>query len=89
MKHFLYALMAFCAFGLLSCKKNSDNFTIRQYDDNAIQTYMSQNGLSMIHDPSDTAGLYYQVITKGTGAAIINSNKVAVYIRYVLLMVSL
>src|SRR6202000_2647772 len=56
-----------------SCRKSSDNFTIQQFDDNEIQNYIKQNGLTaMKRDTSgaDTTGIYYQIINPGTGSVI-------------------
>jgi len=81
MKHFLYTLMVFCAFGLLSCRKSTDDLTIKQFDANQIQNYIAANGLTgMIRDTSggDTTGIYYQVITAGTGRAFAYSDKVSI-----------
>lgn len=78
MKQILYTLMVFCAFGLLSCRKSADNFTIQQYDADQIQQYIKNNNLTgMIHDASDTSGIYYQIITPGTGDTIAYSNLVS------------
>jgi len=70
--------MVFCAFGLLSCRKSNDNFTIKQFDADQIQTYIKNNNLTMIKDTSggDTTGIYYQIITPGTGAPIVDTTKV-------------
>jgi FKBP-type peptidyl-prolyl cis-trans isomerase FkpA len=79
MKQLLYAFMAFCAFGLLSCRKSSDNFTIKQFDDNQIQTYIKQNGLTgMVKDTSggDTTGIYYQILNAGSGKIISYPDKI-------------
>jgi len=73
MKQTLYTLMVFCAFGLLSCRKSVDDFTIKQYDADQIQQYIKNNNLTgMIRDTTggDTSGIYYQIITPGTGAVI-------------------
>lgn len=83
MKQLLYALMAFCAFGLLSCRKSNDNFTIKQFDEDQIQQYIKNNGLSAVmkRDTSggDTTGIYYQVLEPGPtpGVAIKYSDLVS------------
>lgn len=53
--------------GLSACKKADDFDATAQaaIDDAAIQTWMKNNNVTAIHDPS---GLYYQILTPGTGA---------------------
>jgi len=73
MRKLFYFLIPLIAFGFFSCRKSSDNFTIKQYDANQIQTYIAQNGLTgMKPDTSsgDTTGIYYQIISPGTGSVI-------------------
>ena len=73
MKKLFYLIIPIIAFGLFSCRKSSDNFTIKQYDQNSIQNYISANGLTgMIRDTSggDTTGIYYQVLEQGTGSVV-------------------
>ena len=80
MKQILYTLMVFCAFGLLSCRKSADNFTIKQYDADQIQQYKNNNGLNaMLRDTvgGDTTGIYYQIITPGNGDPILPSTLVS------------
>lgn len=80
MKQLLYALMAFCAFGLLSCRKNSDNFTIKEFDADQIKTYIQQNnltGMNPVLSGGDTTGIYYQIITPGTGKVIDYPDKIS------------
>jgi FKBP-type peptidyl-prolyl cis-trans isomerase FkpA len=80
MKHSLYTLMVLCAFGLLSCRKSSDDFTIKQYDADKIQSYIKANGLTgMVKDTSggDTTGIYYQIISPGVGRPIAYSDKIS------------
>ena len=65
MKKYLLSLALFVA-ALSSCKK--DGITPAQQaakDDAAIQAYISANNITATKDPS---GVYYQVITPGTGA---------------------
>lgn len=73
MKRSFYVIIGFIAFGLFSCKKSSDNLTIKQFDENSIQTYISQNGLTGFKRDTtggDTTGIYYQIITAGTGSVV-------------------
>src|SRR6185312_1866076 len=65
MKKFLLLLL-FPAFLFLSCKKDSFNATQQATtDDAAIQAYIKSNSIS--NATKDPSGLYYQVITSGTG----------------------
>ncbi|RKR81699.1 FKBP-type peptidyl-prolyl isomerase-like protein [Mucilaginibacter gracilis] len=83
MKQTLYTLVVFCAFGLLSCRKNSGDFTIKQYDEDKIKTYINNNNLSAVmkRDTSggDTTGIYYQIITPApvTATPIAYSDRVS------------
>jgi FKBP-type peptidyl-prolyl cis-trans isomerase FkpA len=73
MKRLFYITIAVIAFGLVSCRKSSDDLTIKQFDQNSIQAYMSQNGLTGFKRDTtggDTTGIYYQIISPGTGAVV-------------------
>lgn len=78
MKRILYTLMVFCAFGLLSCRKTGTDITIKQFDDDQIQNYIKANNLTMTRytGNGDTTGIYYQVITPGTGDTISYTEKI-------------
>ncbi|MFC4211532.1 FKBP-type peptidyl-prolyl cis-trans isomerase [Pedobacter lithocola] len=56
---------------LSSCKKEYDS--IQTVDDNAIQSYIKSNNLSMT---KASTGYYYNVITPGTGDVIKNSDSI-------------
>ena len=81
MKKYILALSLFIA-AFASCKKddnNSGNFDPAEQvkkDDAAIQAYLKAN--PSINATKDASGLYYQVITEGTGAAPTLSNIVTV-----------
>jgi len=64
-KYFL--LLIFLTIAIASCKKEASfNATTQAATDDAlIQAYISANNITATKDPS---GLYYQVITPGTGA---------------------
>ncbi|OCX50950.1 hypothetical protein BEL04_19720 [Mucilaginibacter sp. PPCGB 2223] len=73
MKKLFYVIIAVVTFGSVSCRKSSDNITIKQFDQNSIQTYMSQNGLTGFQRDTtggDTTGIYYKIITQGTGSVV-------------------
>ncbi len=80
MKRILFALMAFCALGVISCRKSSIDESIQKFDADQIQAYIKQSGLTgMTRDTSggDTTGIYYQVITPGTGAIVKDTSRVS------------
>lgn len=54
-----------------SCKKEYES--IESIDDAKIQAYIKKNNLSMTKDPS---GFYFQTITQGTGAPLLNKDSV-------------
>lgn len=76
-----YFLLLFAIIGLAACKKDSqststDANTQAQIDDAKIQAYIQANNITATKDPS---GVYYQVITAGTGnyptaTSVINVN---------------
>lgn len=73
MKQILFTLLLFCTVGLISCRKNRNEINIKQYDDQQIKAYISSAGLTgMQRDLSggDTTGIYYKILTQGTGVAI-------------------
>ncbi len=66
MKRYILSLFLFIA-AFSSCKKDTPFDPVKQAatDDAAIQAYIKANSITATKDPS---GLYYQVITPGTGA---------------------
>jgi FKBP-type peptidyl-prolyl cis-trans isomerase FkpA len=65
MKKFILLFVLFIAI-FSSCKKDSTNPANQAAtDDAAIQAYMKANSITATKDPS---GLYYEVVTPGTGA---------------------
>jgi len=80
MKQILYTLLLFCTVGLFSCRKDKNELTIKQFDDQQIQNYISANGLTgMQRDltTGDTTGMYYKILSLGTGSAIKYSDSVS------------
>jgi len=79
-------LLAFSLFLLIfsACKKSTDNSAAIQAaaDDAAIQSYMKTNNITATKDPS---GLYYSVITPGTGTYPNSTSNVSVSYRGTLL----
>ena len=66
MKRYTLLLVLFIA-AFSSCKKDTPFDPVKQAadDDASIQAYIKANNITATKDPS---GLYYQVITPGTGA---------------------
>lgn len=54
-----------------SCKKDYE--TIETLDTRTIKDYLAKNNIPELKDPS---GFYYQIVTPGTGAAVLNSDSV-------------
>ena len=67
MKRYILLLFLFIA-AFSSCKKDTPFDPVKQAaaDDAAIQAYIKANNITAMKDSS--SGLYYQVITPGTGA---------------------
>jgi len=84
MKRIFYTLIVLIAVGLVSCKK-SNEVSIKQFDDNQIQGYIQQNGLTgMKQDTSggDTTGIYYQILNLGTGPVVDYPDEVSYVYSY-------
>ena len=80
MKKYLF-ILGMVALGLSSCTKSEtpppfDPVAQAKIDDAAIQTYLAAH--SDITATKDSSGLYYQVITEGTGSVITNASTVKV-----------
>jgi FKBP-type peptidyl-prolyl cis-trans isomerase FkpA len=71
MKKLILALLVITC-GLASCKKDNNQGAT---DDAAIQAYIKTNNIPAIKDPS---GLYYQIITQGTGVNATATSTVSV-----------
>jgi len=85
MKRSVYFIIGFIALVSLSCKKSSDNLTIKQFDENNIQQYISNNGLTGFKRDTtggDTTGIYYKVITQGKGSVVDYPNLVSYIYSY-------
>lgn len=80
MKKIFFTLLFFCvAAGLFSCRKGTD-LTIKQFDDQEMQNYMTGNGITgMTRDLSggDTTGIYYKILSQGKGSAVDYPDKVS------------
>ncbi|MDB5032553.1 FKBP-type peptidyl-prolyl cis-trans isomerase [Mucilaginibacter sp.] len=68
MKQTIFTFLFFTVIALVSCKKNQYNPDILQYDEDQITAYIKANGLTgMVRD---TSGIYYKIITPGTGTPL-------------------
>jgi FKBP-type peptidyl-prolyl cis-trans isomerase FkpA len=76
MKQTTFTFLLFATIALVSCRKDNYGPTIKEYDEDQIKSYINANGISgMIRD---TSGMYYNIITPGTGTAIDYSDNIAV-----------
>ncbi|WP_316804718.1 FKBP-type peptidyl-prolyl cis-trans isomerase [Pedobacter nototheniae] len=75
MKKYTIALFSLLTAAVLftACKKDYES--IQSVDDAAIQAYIKKNNLNMTKDPAGT-GVYYQVVTPGTGNVFANQDSV-------------
>ncbi len=80
MKLTLFTLFLLSVIGFASCRKSSGEPDIKQYDQQQIQNYIAANGITgMQRDITngDTTGIYYQIITPGTGAIVDYSDTIS------------
>jgi FKBP-type peptidyl-prolyl cis-trans isomerase FkpA len=82
MKQTIFTLLLFSTIGLISCRKNGVQADIQQYDQTQIQSYISANGITGMHQDIDsagvdTSGIYYKIITPGSGQRLADTNLVA------------
>jgi FKBP-type peptidyl-prolyl cis-trans isomerase FkpA len=80
MKLTLFTLLLISAICFVSCRKSGSEPDIKQYDQQQIQSYIAGNGLTgMQRDTSgnDTTGIWYKIITPGTGKQVDYSDEIA------------
>lgn len=80
MKQIIFTLLLLAAIGFSSCRKTTVEPGFKEYDQAQIQNYISAQGLSsMTRDTSggDTTGIYYSIISPGTGAVINYSDQIS------------
>ena len=80
MKLKIFTLLLILATGLISCRKDQNDPTIKQYDNQQILAYIAKNNIKgMIRDTAggDTTGIYYEIIKPGTGSAMQYSDLVS------------
>ncbi|MFI5160134.1 MAG: FKBP-type peptidyl-prolyl cis-trans isomerase [Sphingobacteriales bacterium] len=80
MRSILFTLIILFTVGLAACRKDKNNPDIKTYDQQQIAAYIAANGITgMVKDTSgkDTTGIWYKIITPGTGAAVDYSSEVS------------
>jgi FKBP-type peptidyl-prolyl cis-trans isomerase FkpA len=70
MKLTYFALTLFLITGLLSCRKDTNDIDIKTYDDQQIQAYIKASGFNNMKKATDTSGIYYEILSQGTGDVI-------------------
>src|SRR5579872_7603 len=73
MKSILFTLVLLLAIGLTACRKDKNYPDIKTYDQQQIASYIAANGITgMVKDTTggDTTGIWYKIITPGTGVAV-------------------
>jgi FKBP-type peptidyl-prolyl cis-trans isomerase FkpA len=73
MKLTFFTLLLLTTIGLVSCRKNANQIDIKQYDQQQILSYIAANGLTAMKSDTtgmDTSGIYYQILTPGTGKQV-------------------
>jgi len=79
MRQAIFTFLLLSVISLFSCRKDSIQLNIQQYDQQQIQNYISSNGLTgMIQDTTghDTTGMYYKILSPGTGKAVDYPDKI-------------
>lgn len=76
MKQTTFTFLLFATIALVSCRKDNYGPTIKDYDEEQIKSYISTNGISGM--TRDTSGMYYNIISAGTGPAIDYSDNISV-----------
>ena len=79
MKQLLFTLFIISTLGLFSCRKDKFQLTIKQYDSTQIANYIAAHNLTgFVKDTvgGDTSGIWYKIITPGTGHAMAYSDLV-------------
>lgn len=77
MKSILFTLVLLLAIGLTACRKDKNYPDIKTYDQQQIAAYIAANGITGMQKDTtghskgmDTTGIWYNIITPGTGAAV-------------------
>lgn len=79
MKQTIFTFLVLSVISLFSCRKESLQLNIKQYDQQQIQNYITSQGLTgMIQDTTgkDSTGMYYKILSPGTGPAVDYPDKI-------------
>ena len=80
MKQRIFTVLLLSAISMVACRKNTVDLTLKQYDQVQINNYISARGLTnYLKDTvgGDTTGMYYKIVSKGSGPALAYSDKVS------------
>jgi FKBP-type peptidyl-prolyl cis-trans isomerase FkpA len=80
MKQRIFTILLLSAISMVSCRKNTVDLTLKQYDQVQISNYITARGLSSYLKDTvggDTTGMYYKIVSKGAGPALSYSDKVS------------
>jgi FKBP-type peptidyl-prolyl cis-trans isomerase len=69
MKQTLFAFLLISVLGMASCRKDNLQLTIKQYDQQQMESYIAAHGLTGMRRDTiggDTTGMYYQILNPGT-----------------------
>lgn len=80
MKQTIFTLLVLISIGFMSCRKDRNDPDIKQYDQTQIQNYIAANGITgMLRDTTDgdTTGIYYKILSQGSGTPMAFSDQVS------------
>jgi len=80
MKQTIFTLLLISTIGFMSCRKNGVEPTITQYDQTQILNYIKSNNITGMQKDTvggDTSGIYYKVLTPGTGAPLAFTDQIS------------
>ncbi|WP_461453597.1 FKBP-type peptidyl-prolyl cis-trans isomerase [Mucilaginibacter sp.] len=80
MKQTIFTLLLLSTIGFMSCRKNGVEQTIAQYDQTQIQSYIKSNNLTGMQKDTvggDTSGIYYQILSPGTGTPLVYTDQIS------------
>jgi len=80
MKQTIFTLLLLSTIGFVSCRKNGTEPNIVQYDQTQILNYIKANGITGMQKDlvgGDTSGIYYHILTKGSGDSLTYSDNVS------------
>lgn len=79
MKKTVFTFLLLSVFGFMSCRKDKIQQSIKQYDQQQILNYIAAHNLTgFVRDTvgGDTTGIYYKILTPGTGPALKYSDEI-------------